>query len=554
MKTPFLRLGSWARLFLLPASNNTRPSPATFVHPQAIHDAPALIAALTICGVLGGISLLVPPYIETDTAHSLLAWRGTLLGSVNSMIRANPANIAQDAVEFLAAFSPGTYLIPGTISLLGVPIGIAITLTVFLSILACLIGWIMVIRVFAPQTRLALLVTVLIGSFRYSTSEFGIYHGSEVLLQGATPWLILTAYRIPNLNIASAASLAAGAASLAFLAKPSGLIYVGAALFACSLVALASGRRITYGMIGGALGTLAVLGVLYFAYLSRAWTAVSETSWGLPFRSIAFASLVPWVAGMSWLDLTGSNWRMHKADLAVIIPPAVLVIALVSCWRPQTINEQKFKWFSLGFYGVICLVFIVLFMHGAVIYMEERHFRPAGTVLFVCALMSALSAGTPGWMRGSFLVLCAVTALYGLASFSHCAWTTADGRWLDRKSWTNQQMFDARAIDFAREAYTQEGRDALFVLPAAQLAVTLPIEARIIVMGLNWRSVSKVASDRYSGRVPGHVFMFLPNTILDSGNGMLDMSKAGPLLSMFTDYAPDHWERKIFANMSVFFQ
>jgi hypothetical protein len=203
---------------------------------------------------------------------------------------------------------------------------------------------------------------------------------------------------------------------------------------------------------------------------------------------------------------------------------------------------------------VVTAIFIVLFIHGGAISLEERHFRPAGTLLFVCALMSALARGTPRWMRGLFLVLCAVTVLYGLASFSHRAWITANGRSLDRTSWTNQRMFDAAAIDFAREAYAQEGRDALFVLPGSQLAVTLPADARIIATDLNWQPVSVVAGSLYSGRVRGHVFMLLPNTIFDSGNGVLDMSKGRALLSAFTGYAPDGWERKTFANMSVFIQ
>lgn len=32
------------------------------------------------------------------------------------------------------------------------------------------------------------------------------------------------------------------------------------------------------------------------------------------------------------------------------------------------------------------------------------------------------------------------------------------------------------------------------------------------------------------------------------------MRKGRALLSMFRDYAPDGWERKTFANMTVFFQ
>jgi hypothetical protein len=70
-------------------------------------------------------------------------------------------------------------------------------------------------------------------------------------------------------------------------------------------------------------------------------------------------------------------------------------------------------------------------------------------------------------------------------------------------------MFDATAIDFAREIYAREGRDALFVLPLfgqAQSAVTMPVEARILVMRFEYEP-----EGRYFGRVPGHVVVLVPN-------------------------------------------
>jgi hypothetical protein len=79
-----------------------------------------------------------------------------------------------------------------------------------------------------------------------------------------------------------------------------------------------------------------------------------------------------------------------------------------------------------------------------------------------------LTDGVQFRMRGLFLVLCALMALYGLTSFSYHEFMTAKGESLDRTSWTNQRIFDAAAIDFARTAYAREGRNALFVLPSYQ--------------------------------------------------------------------------------------
>ena len=567
MKKPLAQLGlAWNRLLDSTVKDNIPTPTASLAHPQAINCAPALIAAFAICGVLGGISLLVPPFIASDSGHGFLAWRGTLLGAVNSIIVPDRSNIARDTVGFLTVWSPGQYLVPGAISLSGVPFGIAMTLTVALALSASLIGWIRVVQAFAPRTSLALLVTVLIASFHYSTHAFSTYHGGEILLQAATPWLILTGCRVPEIDAVPAALLAAGAVFFAFMAKLTGLIVVAAALVAGCMVILAFGRRITRGMIGGAFGAVATLAVVYVTFLSRGWSAVSETNWSLPFENIAFASLAPWVAGMSLADpigliyfalpkqtftaiTTSSTNPWQPAYLLVVVPAALLVAGLVLFWRPQTTDEKKFRLFCLWFYGVVAAVFILLFSHGALIDLDERHFRSVGTLLFVCALMSALAAGTPRWARHLFLVLCALMALYGVASFSYHELTTAKGQFLDRTSWTNQRIFDAAAIDFAREVYAREGRDALFVLPLfgmAQMAVMLPVDARILVMNFDLEPESEFVG-RYSGRVPGHVVVLVPDSNFDT-------SKDRALLSAFTDYAPDAWNRKTFANTSVYFQ
>lgn len=66
------------------------------------------------------------------------------------------------------------------------------------------------------------------------------------------------------------------------------------------------------------------------------------------------------------------------------------------------------------------------------------------------------------------------------------------------------------------------------------------------VIDLDWEVELKIAG-RYSGRVPGHVFVLTPNSISDTCKGPVQ-------LLAFRDYAPEAWERKTFTNMSVFFQ
>jgi hypothetical protein len=396
-----------------------------------------------------------------------------------------------------------------------------------------------------------------VGSFHYSTRAFTSYHGGEILLEAVTPWLILAAFSIPAMNVWRAALLAAGAVLVAFIAKLTGLIVVAASLVAACLVSTALSRRITQGVVGGALGAVMALIVIYVSFLSRGSTPATGINWSLPIKTIAGSLFSPWVAGMSWGDLSiffRPNWGATAFDvpigyLAIIAPVALLIMYIIVGSRLQTTNAIQLRNFALLFYGMTVTCFIFLYIRGGGhVGFEERYFRSAGTLLFLCALISTFAAGTPAWIRGSFLVLCAFMALYGVASFSHHELRTAKGQSLDRASWTNQWMFDAAAIDFAREIYAREGRDALFVLPLfgqAQSAVTMPVDARILVMNFDLEPESEFVG-RYSGRVPGHVVVLVPNNMFDTSKGVV--------LSAFTDYAPDAWNRKTFANTSVYFQ
>lgn len=101
-----------------------------------------------------------------------------------------------------------------------------------------------------------------------------------------------------------------------------------------------------------------------------------------------------------WRDI----FYLPTGYLVSLAPPALLVSGLVVFWRPQTIDEKKFRLLSLSFYGVVATVFILLFILGGVISLEERQVRSAGTLLVLCALISAFAAETPAWIRGSFLV------------------------------------------------------------------------------------------------------------------------------------------------------
>jgi len=514
-----------------------------------------MLAAVAICGMLGGLSLLVPPAMYSDEGWGFLTWRGTLMGAPNSIVVPDPEDIRFDTYHFDTVWSPGHYLIPGAISLLGIPWGIAITLTVMLCLLACLLGWLLVFKQFAPGL-VALPVMLLIGTFRFSTLPFGIYNGGEILLQGATPWIVLAAYRIPQLNAVGAAATAAGIVLLAFFAKLSGLIVAGSALLAGGMVSLAPSHRLRPGTIGGAAGALSVVGLIHVFYLSRGWNASKDWDWSLPIGKILFAIAVPWVAGTSWTDWLAwlflyparPIFNGPEALVWFVLPIAICVFALVIFKGPRSGPQAELIRFSLWFYAVTALTLIFLWVHGAAaVPVDERHFREAGILLFVCCYIRTIGSMVPLRVRVLFLMFCGCMSLYGIMSFSNRAWAAADGHALDRASRTNQPLVDRAAIEFLQNASAQEGGRAVFVLPSPDIGVTLPVNARIIAVHLDFEPESRIARLHYNGRATGHVFVLMQNRLADGAKGRA-------LLSAFSSYSIDGWERKTFSSSSVFIQ
>ena len=499
----------------------------------------------------------------SDSGEGFLAWRGTLLGRLNCIIVPDSENISYDSARFLNLWSPGQYIFPGVISLSGVQLGMAITITCALCFLLGLLGWIKVSKKFLPNSKAIIAIVFAVGLFRYSTLPFGIYNGGEVLLQAVTPWIILGTFKVPYLSAMRAGLLAGGLVFIAFLTKITGLIVVGSGLIAGGMVALRRMRRVTPGMVGGSVSALIVVGAIYELFLSKGSTQLSRAwapgqggiNWSFPLDGVIFSVAGPWVAGISWTDLLAWIFLHPGRELVqswvalvwFMVPPALIVASLVVLWEAKTESESDLRTFTVWFYGVTVATFVLLYILRADVGYEERHFRSAGTLLFVAALIGSIGPKVPDWLRYTFVALVVSMALYGLASFSSRALAAADGHAIDLTSWTNQPLVDQSAIRYLQAEYLHEGREALFVIPSPDIVVTLPLEARVIALHIDFQRETEIAALRYRGRVPGHIFILIQNRIADSPKGEA-------LLRAFVDYNPQTWTRKTFSTSTVFIQ
>jgi hypothetical protein len=512
--------------------------------------------ALLLVAAMTAIGLGAAPMIGYDPAFGWMRWHGLLQGApFDAVLGPDPADIARDSVSAASWWSPGQYLVPGLLTLTGLRIGTAVVLVAGLSNAAALLGWIAVARRFTLGPRVALFATVLIASFRYSSSPYGLYSGGEILLQGATPWLVLAAWQVPRATLTAAAALALAAVLGGFIAKLNGLIVVASALAAAGVLVLFEMRRMTRGLIGGALGAaLAVLVIYIFWFAAKPVTHFGGGGAGFDSVRLLFALSAPWTAALSWQDFmvwaTQTPGRIvldSEAPLVQIglLPLAAVLAAMLLSYRKAPAPERMLRRFTLLMLVTFTVMMLVLYLSDAPIPLEERHFRPMSIMLLLCLLAMALRPGLKRWRGTPLLVLFGAMALYGLTSFG-ARTMQARQQTVDEYSGTLQPNADAQSLAALRRAFAMEGRDALFYLGAPELSVTLPHDARTIVEAPALMSEAAIAATPYRGRVKGQVHVIVSNT--------LPTTKTEAILESFTDYDMTKWQASRFASATLYSQ
>lgn len=520
--------------------------------------------AIVLCGLLTLISLAIPPSVSHDPAWGMQEWRSWRAGNpLNTLSHPDSDDISKDVTNPFMWWSPGQYLVPGALTLLGLRLGTAFSLVAGLSLLSCLLGWIEIARYFALFPKSALLFTIFIATFRYSTLPFGVYNGGEVLLQGLTPWLILLACRVSSIKAVYSAPLVFLAVLLAFFLKLTGIIVVGAALLACGVEVVVRLRRVTAGMMAGAVGAAGALGVLKVLWFSRGSTPASGTTWSFRAGDIAFSWGAPWGAGVSWIDMFGSVLLRHlnaSADtgsqngnltliLWLLLPTTILFVTiLIMGWRhfSTDANLAQLLKITILFYVVCALAVSVIFVRGGDVSVEERHLRAAGTLIFVCAMAVVSRLPSKSVVRRLLGGLCLVMAIYGILAFLYRAHQTHRSE-IDGYSETYQPNVDPAAIRFLRTAFAREGREAVFVLPAPEAASAFPPTARILLNQIEFETEPTIAARIYHGRAHGHIFIVVPANLSPSAKQTL-------LLKEFADYPVDGWQMRNFGASTIFFQ
>jgi len=151
---------------------------------------PALLGLC--CGLF-----IIPPYIDFDTDVGLTAWGNYKNGGTwNTVVRADPENIANSIEESLTWWPPGQYLPLGLLHSAGLSVGMAAIAVTFLSTLSLGIGGALLVKELSGGGDIRTLpwVSAAFASSHYALINFHHFWGGETGLMAVLPWIVLAAY------------------------------------------------------------------------------------------------------------------------------------------------------------------------------------------------------------------------------------------------------------------------------------------------------------------------------------------------------------------------
>jgi hypothetical protein len=493
--------------------------------------------------------------MDSDSGFGFLVWDAMRRGApFNHGVVPDPANISQDMAVFMTWWSPGQYLLPGLLEIIGLDLGQAIVAIVALASGFGLAGWYQLYIGFGFPRRSAAITIAIIACTRFYALPFGIYNGGEVLIFAVAPWLIYALWRIGDVHLKHIPAMVFGLVIL-FFAKLSGVV-LGGAVIAGSVLKPAEGwlarATLRRGIVSALAVTIFCAGFYYF-WLSRGRTPATGglgfDLLGLPAR-LAFIINAVWSSSLSVGDLASylllhpSRPILDSLDLFnfVSVPFALAAVAIV--WSRLGSEFERYRLFFAVTAAAYITVLILLFVRSAAVSSEERHFRPISLILLIG--MVHVFAGLQNRLaRRGVAVAAAVLMFYGLASsVSHSianAKKPLDWRGL-RHAIADQAALDAlRRIDVT---WSESSRTVVLV-PSPEIGLVLR-NSRVLANHADFESLETLGRRVYRGRVD-RIFVLVQTKLVVSG-------KADIILRSFKDYRRDMWRPEAVGSFTLFAQ
>jgi hypothetical protein len=503
-------------------------------------------------------SLYIPPRISLDATAGFLAFRGMIEGGAfNSITAPDPANIANDVVTFLTLWSPGQYLVPGFFIWLGTTYGLALSLTALIATVIGVVGWIQVARSFAVSSFVLFVFALGLNTFFYVTYPFRIYNGGEVLLFAAAPWCLYAMRWAANQPPILCFAILLLSVALLFFAKLTGLIIFATNVVAISLFALINRRRLNSSII--TMWVAAAIGALCFMmfWVARGPVAASGSkftfSWlpiwfsltGAAFSGISGFDFLSWFFGHPWVRIISDfEWARTKLLSHVLGPLGLLLMAWV--WiRLRYTRYRDMAFLLLTIILLYATAFAAMYLRGAAVWFEERHFRYVG-ILFFLLLLTAIDQWRVRFAKGLAWGVVIVLGLYGLKDSATRAYAQMSAGYYDPMTGIYQDIVPPAALEFLRSEIRRHNfRRPIAVVPSLSAALSLP-QFRIIYIDGQYLSLEEIAAHKLHGRAE-KIFVVVQKDMLING-------KAEVILRSFISYSFEQWRQINVDRMVIYTQ
>lgn len=499
------------------------------------------------------LNACVKPVVWSDSGFGLLAWDSRHDLPFNEAAHPDVRDISKVAGGFVAAWTPGQYVLPGLLESAGLSLGSAIVIVVTTASLLGLWGWWRLYRAFGFPPETVAITLAIIAATRHFSVAFGTYVGGEPLLFAVAPWFMLLIWRLDEGHWRAVLPLVVGSAVL-FFAKLSGLILSAAAIGAAavSLAAPWSDWRTALRRSAVAAVSIGILGIaFYFAWYRHGWSGATpgDTFHGAAaLRMAVLAYSSAWGAALSLGEL-GNYLFLHpnRPLMASPIPvaaalaiPATLTFYLV--WRRLGVTHARYLRFTALTALAYCLVLVWIRLRGGAIGEEERYFRIVSLMFFIGIVQTMLDAQAK-WLRLSALGIALLGVGYGIASqISHLVTNQAYplGIRAFRHSTASTEVIDfIRRIDLA----SPDRQSTLIYLTSPEIALEVR-HVRVMANHADFADAKDLARVAYRGRVP-QLYVIVQNKLITDG-------KAGLMLRSFRDYAIDDWQEMPLGSFTVF--
>ncbi|MDP3241411.1 MAG: hypothetical protein Q8M69_13375 [Reyranella sp.] len=513
----------------------------------------ALIVVLTVGYTVAGA--IVRPNMYSDSGWGFVGWYTQDRASAfNNALGLDYANISAEVEGFMTTWTPGQHVLPGLVEKLGMSLGLAIIVVVAIFTVLGLFGWFTLYRAFGFSLQTTSVAVAIVACTRFYNLPFTNYTGGEVLLFGVAPWFVLMAWKLRDLRWFAVLPLLAGTAVMVF-AKLNGIIIAAAVVGGAAICGDdAWRRRDTVRKLVVAGVTIGLMGaIFYVSWYTRGATAASISTEihrdGLLFY-ISFGVGSLWSSALSLLDLSnylflnpGRQILQSGDAIAYTFFPLALATYTITWMRLRHAYGEYLR-FTYSISAATLAFLLLMWLTGASISFEERHFRIPSLLLFV-GVVQVFTASRSWLMRISFAAVAGLACLYGVTSF--VTRTIANSHYAMGDRGFRQINASAEAVAFIRtiDLAGPDAKKTLIFLPSPEIALEVR-NARSSSNHADFEPLEALKSQVYHGRVD-RLYVFVQKRLLSNG-------KADAILRSFVDYPIDGWTMVPLGDLVCFYQ